>query len=108
MLHKIAGTLQKLTEEAPDIYYFARLIDIGIGRIEVFYEQPATGPPDIPIGKHTEKIAPARSMIISVLYCLQSTMQRTYNSWNMVMCGLIEARKDFRKLAWREGTYLLE
>ena len=51
MLHKIAGLLQKLTEEAPDIYYFARLTDSAIGRIEVFCEHPATRPPDIPIGE---------------------------------------------------------
>ena len=66
VLQKIIGLLQKLTEEAPDIYYFAGLIDTAIGRIEVFCEHPTTCPPDIPIGKQTEDKAPARSMIISV------------------------------------------
>ena len=94
VLQKIVGLLQKLTEEASDIYCFARLIDTGIGRIEVFCEHPATCPPDIPIGKHTKSKAPARSIIISVLDCLQGTIQRTYNSWSMVKCGLIEARKN--------------
>ena len=36
MLQEIAGLLHKLAEEAPDINYFARLIDTGIGRIKVF------------------------------------------------------------------------
>jgi hypothetical protein len=66
MLQEIAGLLQKLTKEASDIYYFARLIDTAIGRIEVFCEHPATCPPDNPIGKNSESKAPARSMIISV------------------------------------------
>jgi len=51
MLQEIAGVLSKLTEEAPDIYYFDGFIDTAIGRIEVFYEHPATCPPDIPIGE---------------------------------------------------------
>jgi hypothetical protein len=66
MLQEIAGLLQKLTEEAPNIYYFTRLIDTGIGRIEVFCEHPATCPPDIPIGKYSKSKAPARSMVTSV------------------------------------------
>lgn len=41
-------------------------------------------PPLIPIGKHTKEKAPARSNTISVLYGLQNTTQRTYNSLNMV------------------------
>ena len=94
MLQEIAGLQQKLTEEAPNIYYFARLIDTGIGRIEVFCKHPATCSPDIPIGKHTEGKAPARPMIISVLYCLQSTIQRTYNSWSMVKCGLCNGSRE--------------
>ena len=61
MLQEITGLLEKLTEEAPDIYYVARLIDTGIGRIEVFCEHPASCPPDIPIGKDREAKAPARS-----------------------------------------------
>ena len=97
----------------PDISYFAQLIDTGIGRFEVFCEHPTTCPPDIPIGKRTEGKTPARPiMIISVLYCLQSTIQKTHNSWNMVKCCLIKARKDFRKFAREkvvvEPTYLLE
>ena len=51
VLQEIIGLLQKLTEESPDIYYFAGLINTGIGRIEIFCEHPATCPPDIPIGK---------------------------------------------------------
>ena len=70
----------------------------------MFCEHPTTCPPDITIRKETEDKAPARSMIISVLYCLQSTIKRTYNSWSMVKCGLIEAMKDFRKFAWERGT----
>jgi hypothetical protein len=96
-----------VTEEAPDIKYFARLIDTATGRIEVFCEHPATCPPDIPIGKHAEDKAPTRSMIISVLYCLQSMIPRTYNSRSMVKCGLIEVRKHFREFV-SESTYLLE
>jgi hypothetical protein len=38
MLQEFVGLLQKLTEEAPDIYYLTRLVDTGVGRIEVFYE----------------------------------------------------------------------
>ena len=64
MLQEIAGLLYKLTEEAPDICYFTRLIDTAIGRVEVFCEHPATYPPDTPIGKRTEEIAPARSIDI--------------------------------------------
>ena len=94
MLQEIAGLQQKLTEKAPDIYYFARLIDTAIGRIEVFCEHPATCTPDIPIGKHSEDKAPARSIIVSVLHCLQSMIERTYNSWSMVKCGLILTRKE--------------
>ena len=71
MLQEIAGLLQKLTEKAPGIYNFARLIGFGIGWIEVFCEHPATCPPDVPIGKEKEGEAPTRSMIISDLYCLQ-------------------------------------
>ena len=104
MLQEIAGPLQKLTEEAPDIYYFVRLIDTGIGRIKVFCEHPATCPPDTSIGKHSEFKAPARSIIVSVLHCLQSMIQRTYNSWNMVKCGLILTRKNFREFVWEKGT----
>ena len=66
MLQKIAGLLQKLTKEASDIYYFARLIETAIGRTEVFCEHPATCPPDIPVGKYSEGKAPARSRILSV------------------------------------------
>ena len=64
MLQEITGLLQKLTEEAPDIYYFARLIDTAIGRIEVFCEHPATRPPEISIGKYSQGKSPPRSMII--------------------------------------------
>ena len=55
----------KLTEETPDIYYFARLpvIDTGIGRIEVY---PPTCLPDTQYGGRN----PVRSMIISVIYWL--------------------------------------
>ena len=70
MLQEIDGILQKLTEEAPDIYYFARLIDTEIGRVVVFCEHPATCPPDIPIGKRTKEKAPARSIIVSILFIL--------------------------------------
>ena len=104
MLQEITRLLQKLTEEAPDIYYFTRLIDTGIGRIEIFCEHPATFPPDSPIGKHSEDKAPARSIIVSVLRCLQSTIQKTYNSWYMVKCGLILTRKNFRKFVWEKDT----
>jgi hypothetical protein len=102
MLQEIAGVLFKLTEEAPGIYYFAGLIDTEIGRVEVFCEHPTTCPPAISIGKRTEDKAPARSMIVSVLFSLLSMIQRTNNSWNMVKCGLIEARKDFRKFAGKK------
>ena len=54
MLQEIVGLLQELTEEAPDIYYLAWLVDTGIGRIEVFNEYPPTCPPDIPIRQRTE------------------------------------------------------
>ena len=64
VLQEITGLLQKLTEEAPNIYYFAGLIDIAIGRIKMFCEHPATCTPDIPIGKYSEGKSPARSMII--------------------------------------------
>ena len=68
MLQEITRLLQKLTEEAPNIYYFAWLIYTAIGRGEVLCKHPATCPPDIPIGKYTEEKAPARSsIIISVL-----------------------------------------
>ena len=70
MLQEITWFLQKLTEEAPDVYYFARLTDTTIGRIEVFCEHPATCPPDIPIGKYSEGKSPARSTIMFELYCL--------------------------------------
>ena len=45
-----------LREKAPDVYNFARLIDTGIGRIEVFCEHPATRPPEIPIAPTKRKI----------------------------------------------------
>ena len=51
VLQEITGLLQKLTEESPDVYYFVGLINIAIGRIEVFCEHPATCPPDITVGK---------------------------------------------------------
>ena len=38
-------------------------------------------------------------------------IQRTYKSWSMLKCGLIEARKNFREFTWErilEFTYLLE
>ena len=70
MLQEITWFLQKLTEEAPDVYYFAWLIDTAIGRIEMFCEHPATCPPDIPIGKYSEGKSPARSTIMFELYCL--------------------------------------
>ena len=63
MLQEIAGLLQKLTEEASDIHGFARSIDTGIGRIEVFGEHSPTCPPDIPVGKESEGKAPTRSII---------------------------------------------
>ena len=66
----------------------------------MFCEHPTTCSPDIPIRKHTESKAPVRSMIISVSYCLQGTIQRAYNSWSMVKCGLIEARR----IRLRKGT----
>ena len=63
VLQEIIGLLQELTEETPDIFHLAQLVDTGIGRIEVFCEHPATCPPDIPIGKHTEGKTPAGSII---------------------------------------------
>ena len=65
-------------------------------------KHPATCPPDSPIGKHTERKAPARSMIVLVLYRLQNTI--TYNSWSMVKCVLIEAKKDFHEFDWEKDT----
>ena len=57
----------------------------------MFCKYPATFPPDISVRKHTEEKAPARSKILSVLLS-SKYIQKTYNSWNMVKCGLIEAK----------------
>ena len=66
MLQEIAGPLQELTEETPDIQDIARLIDTTVA--EVFCKYPATFSPDISIGKQTEEKAPTRSMAPLVLF----------------------------------------
>ena len=92
MVQEIIGLLQKLNEETPDIQDIALVNTIVTGRIEVFCKHPATFPPDISIGKHAEEKSPAGSLALSVLLSSKH-IQRTYNSWSMVKCGLIEQQK---------------
>jgi len=89
VLQEIIGPLQELTEEAPDIQDIARLINTAV--TEVFCKYPATFPPDISVGKHPEEKAPTGSMASLVLLS-SMCIQRTYNSWNIVKCGLIQER----------------
>jgi hypothetical protein len=60
--------------------------------MKVFCKYSATFPPDISIGQVAEEITPAGSMVLLVLWSSKYII-RTYNSWSMVECGLIEARK---------------
>jgi hypothetical protein len=55
MLQEIVGLLQALTEEAPETSYIARLVNTGIGRIEVFCKFSATCLSDIPYVKRREE-----------------------------------------------------
>ena len=87
MPQKTVGTLQELTEEAPDIQDIAWPINTTI--TEVFCEYPATFPPDVSIGKHPEEKSPTGSMT-SLMLLSSKCIQGTYNSWNMVKCGLIQ------------------